>query len=80
MIALGRSGLNQIIYQPQGVLFVPNVAKRIISVALLQIDEIQYPDVVSVLLQPAARGQQDLALGVRDHIICVRLQDVGLHI
>ena len=80
MIALGRGGLNEIVHQTQGIFFIPNVPEWIISVALLQVYQIQDPDVISVLLQPAARGKQDLRLRVRDHIICIGLQDVWLHI
>ena len=34
--ALGRSGLDEIVHQPEGVLFVPDVPERVIAIAFLQ--------------------------------------------
>ena len=60
MAALGRGGLDEIIHQPQGILLIPQIAEGIVSIRLLQVDQIQYPDVVAVLLQPASGGNQHL--------------------
>ena len=80
MASLGCGGLNQIVYQPQGVFFIPDIPERIISIALLQVHQIQDSDVIAVLLQPAARSKQDLGFRVRDNIVCVRFQNVWLHV
>ena len=71
MAALGRGGLDEIVDQSQHVLFVPQVAERIIAIALLQVDKIQHTDVITLAFEVAACGQQDFGFGVRDHIIDV---------
>ena len=80
MTVFRRSRLNQVVYQPESVLFVPDVAEGIIAVRLLQVDEVQHPDVIALALEVAARGQQDFRLGVRDHIVGVGFEDIRLHI
>ena len=80
-MAIFRCGsLDQIVHQAQSVLFIPQVAEGIIAVALLQIHQIQDPDIVAVLLQPAACGKEDLTFGVCDNIIGVSFQNVRFHI
>ena len=80
MAALWRGGLDEIVHQPQHILFVPQVAEGIVSVRLLQVDEVQHPDVIALALEVAARGSQHLHFGVCNDIIGVGLQDIWLHI
>ena len=80
MAAFGGSCLDEIVHQPKGVLFVPDVAEGVVSIALLQVNEVQHPDIVPLAFEVAARGQQDFGLGVCDHIVGVGLQNIGFHI
>ena len=80
MTALGRGCLDQRIHQLQCVFFIPQVAKGVITVRLFQIHKIQHPDVIAPFFQVSARVGQDFHFRVRDHIIGIGLQDVGLHI
>ena len=75
-----RSGLDQVVHQPEGVLLIPQIAEGVVPVRLLQVDQIQHPDVVAVLFQPASGGDQHLHFRVGNDIIGVGLQDVGNHI
>ena len=78
--ALGRRCLDQRVHQLQRVLFIPQIAERVIAVRLRQIHQIQHPDVVSLPLQIPSGGGQHLHLRVRDHIVAVCFQNVGLDI
>ena len=80
MTAFGSGSLDQRIHQLQSVFLVPQIAEGVIAVRLSQIHEIQHPDVIALLFQVSARVSQDFHFRVRDHIIGIGLQDVGLHI
>ena len=80
MAALRSGGLDEIVHQLEGVLLIPQIAEGVVAVALRQVDQIEHPDLVSVLLQPAACGGEHLLFRVRDHIVGIGLQDVGLDI
>ena len=80
MAVLGCCGLNEVIDQPQGVLLVPNVTERVISVRLLQIDKVQHPHIVALAFEVAAGGGEHLHFGIGDHIVGVGLQNIGQHI
>ena len=56
--ALRRGGLDQVIDQLQYILFVAQVAERVISVRLFQIHKVQNAHVIALLLEVAARGKQ----------------------
>ena len=47
MAVLRRSGLDEIVHQPEGVLFIPDVPEGVIAIAFLQVDKVQHPDVVT---------------------------------
>ena len=80
MAALRGGSLDEIVHQLEGVLLVPQIAEGVVAVALLQVDQIEHPDLISVLLQPATSGGEHLLLRVSDHIVGIGLQDVGLDI
>ena len=56
MAALGCGGLDEIIHQLEGVLFVPEIAEGVIAVRLLQVDQIQHPDVIALAFEVAPGG------------------------
>ena len=80
MTAFRGGGLDEIVHQLESVLLIPQIAEGVVAVALLQVDQIEHPDLVPVLLQPAASGSEHLLLRVGDHIVGIGLQDVGFHI
>ena len=80
MTALGRRCLDQCVDQLQRVLFIPQITERVIAVRLRQIHQIQHSDVVSLPFQIPSGGGQHLHLRVRDHIVAVCFQNVGLDI
>ena len=80
MTALGHRGLDQRVDQLQRVLFIPQIVERIIAVRLRQIHQIQHSDVVSLPFQIPSGGGQHLHLRVRDHIVAVCFQNIGLDI
>ena len=80
MTALGRRCLDQRVHQLQRVFFIPQVAEGVIAVRLRQIHQIQHSDVVSLPFQIPSGGGQHLHLRVRDHIVAVCFQNVGLDI
>lgn len=80
MTALGRGCLDQRIHQLQCVFFIPQVAKGVITVRLFQIHKIQHPDVIAPFFQVSTCVGQNFHFRVRDHIIGIGLQDVGLDI
>ena len=80
MAVLGCGCLNKIIDQPQGILFVPQVAERVVPIRLLQIHQIEYPDVIALAFQPAAGGQQDLRFWICNYIVGICLQHIGFYI
>lgn len=57
-----------------------SLAERVIAVRLRQIHQIQHSDVVSLPFQIPSGGGQHLHLRVRDHIVAVCFQNVGLDI
>ena len=57
--ALWGGGLDQVIDQLQHVLFVAQIAERIVAVRLFQIHKVQNAHVIALLLEVAARGKQD---------------------
>ena len=77
MAVLWRGGLNEVVDQPQGVLFVPDIAEGVVSVRLFQVDKVQHPHVVALAFEVAAGGGEYLHFGVCDYIVGVRLQNVG---
>ena len=80
MSFLGRGGFNQVVHQLQSVVFIADVPERVIPVRLVQIDQIQHPDVIALAFQVASGGEEYFRLGVGDNIVAVGLQNVGLHI
>ena len=79
MAALRRGGLDQVVDQLQHVLFVTQIAKRVISVRLFQIHKVQNAHVVALLFKVTARGKQDFGFRVRNDVVCVCGQDIGQH-
>ena len=77
MAALRRGGLDQVIDQLQHILFVAQVAERIVAVRLFQIHKVQNAHVVALLFEIAARGKQHFRFGVCYDIIGVCGQDIG---
>ena len=47
---------------------------------LFQVDEVQHPNVVALAFEVAASGGQYLHFRIGDHIVGIRLQNVGQHI
>ena len=80
MTALWSGGLDEVVHQPQHILFIPQVAEGVVSIRLLQVHQVQHTDVIALTFEVSARGGQHLHLGVRNDIIGVGLQDVWLHI
>ena len=80
MAALGGGGLDEIVHQFEGVLFIPDIAEGVVTVTLCQVDQIQHPDVIALAFEIPTSGQQHLRFGVGDDIVGVGLQDVWLHI
>ena len=77
--ALWRGGLDQVIDQFQHVLFVAQVAERIVAVRLFQIHKVQNAHVIALLFEIAARGKQHFRFGVCYDIIGVCGQDIRQH-
>ena len=79
MAALRRGGLDQVVDQLQHVLFVAQIAERIVTVRLFQIHKVQNAHVVALLFEIAARGKQHFRFGVCYDIIGVCGQDIRQH-
>ena len=56
MAVLGGGGLDKVIDQTQGVLFVPQVAEGVVPIRLLQVHQVEYANVIALAFQPAAGG------------------------
>ena len=44
MAALRGGSLDEIVHQLEGVLLIPQIAEGVVAVALLQVDQIEHPD------------------------------------
>ena len=80
MAALGGRVADQVRYQFQNVIGVPDVGKGVIAMAAPHIDQIQYAHVIPLFLEQMARIPANLPLGVQDHQGGIALHGVGLGI
>ena len=80
MSFLGRGGFDQVVHQLQSVVFIADVPEGVVPIRLIQIDQIQHPDVIALTFQISSGGEKDFRLGVGDDIVAVGLQNIGLHI
>ena len=80
MAALGGRVADQVCYQFQNVIGVPDVGKGVIAMAAPHIDQIQYAHVIPLFLEQIARIPANLPLGVQDHQGGIALHGVGLGI
>ena len=80
MAALWCGSLDEIINQLEDIFFISQIAEWVIPVRLLQVDQIEYSDVISLAFQPPSGGCEHLHFRVSDDIIGVGLQNVWLDI
>ena len=75
-LALGIE--DQGIHQLQNILLAADVRQRVVPHGLFEVDEVQAFNAVSLAVQQGAHLVQDGALGVRNHIGGMALEQVGL--
>ena len=80
MAALWCGSLDEIINQLEDIFFISQIAEWVIPVRLLQVDQIEYSDVISLAFQPPSGGCEHLHFRVGNDIIGVGLQNVWFHI
>ena len=80
MAALWCGGLDEIINQLEDIFFISQIAEWVIPVRLLQVDQVEHPDVIPFAFQPPSGGCEHLHFRVGNDIIGVGLQNVWLDI
>ena len=80
MAALWCGSLDEIINQLEDIFFISQIAEWVIPVRLLQVDQIEYSDVISLAFQPPSGGCEHLHFRVGNDIIGIGLQNVWFHI
>lgn len=78
LFALSLGVKDQGVHQLQNILLAADVRQRVVPHGLLEVDEVQAFNAVSLAVQQSAHLVQDGALGVRDHIGGMALEQVGL--
>ena len=78
LFALALGVEDQGVHQLQNILLAADVRQRVVPHGLLEVDEVQAFNAVSLAIQQGAHLVQDGALGVRDHIGGMTLEQVGL--
>lgn len=66
--------------QLEDIFFVSQIAEWVVSVRLLQVDQVEHPDVISFAFQPPSGRSEHLHFRVSNDIIGVGLQNVWFHI
>ena len=80
MAALWCGSLDEIIDQLEDIFFISQIAEWVVSVRLLQVDQVEHPDFIPFAFQPSSGGCEHLHFRVSDDIIGVGLQDVWFDI
>ena len=80
MAPLGRGSLDQVVHQLQRVLLISEIAEGVVSIGLIEIDQIQHPNFIAFAFEVAAGGKENFRFRVSNDIIGVGLQNVGEHI
>ena len=75
---LGCGVLDQVVYQLHHVLGVPYVGEGVERIGVLRVDEVEYPQHISLLQQQRRKGAQHFSLGICHKEAAVGLHNVGL--
>ena len=80
MAALWCGSLDEVIDQLEDIFFISQIAEWVVSVRLLQVDQVEHPDVIPFAFQPSSCRSEHLHLRVGHDIIGVGRQNVWFHI